>query len=177
MIPVLRSLVSATCWLLHVWPRNTEVHQTIVQCEQRRTRKRFILEQYDRRVQSVRAASRGAERQQPSTRVQQANPVAGPLFQARGVLRPDVRAVHVLSMRDSPAPLICQPRSWQVQEQPIEREGPRGGGDRIALQVLERDRLRQIERSAACPAQGFQARPHAQRLTDRVRKRAYVKAG
>src|SRR5678810_178522 len=106
MIPVLRSLVNATCWLLHEWPRNTEVHQATVVCEQRRTRKPFILEQDDRRVQSMRVARRGAEGDQPPPRVEQTHPFRGVRLQARRVLRPDMGAVHVLTVRHSAAALV-----------------------------------------------------------------------
>src|SRR5215208_419814 len=97
MIPVLRSLVNATCWLLHEWPRNTQVHQATVLREQRRTLKRFILEQDHRRVQSLRTSRRDAKCEQTATRVQQAHPVGGAGLQARRVLWPEVRAVHVLA--------------------------------------------------------------------------------
>jgi len=82
MIPVLRSLVNATCWLLHEWPRNTEVHQATVLCEQRRTRKRFILEQDYGRVQSIRIVRRGAKREQPTARVQQPYPLGSARVEA-----------------------------------------------------------------------------------------------
>src|SRR4029079_118332 len=141
MIPVLRSLVSATCWLLHEWPRNTEVHQATVLCEQRRTRKRFILEQDYGRVQSVRTARRGAERKQRATRVQQPYPLGSARFEASRVLRPEVRAAHVLAVRHTAPTLISQARTGQVQQQLVQRDrtGSRISG--IALQVIQRDRV------------------------------------
>src|SRR5688500_12371470 len=139
MIPVLRSLVSATCWLLHEWPRNTEVHQATVRCEQYRTLKQFILEQDDRRVQSLRVSRRGAERKQPAAGVQQAHPLSGPRFQTRRVFRPDVRAVYILTMRHPAASLIGEPRTRQVRQQPVKRDCTGSRTVQVALQVFERD--------------------------------------
>ena len=43
-----------------------------------------------------------------------------------------------------------------------------------ALQVIQRDRVRQVERSAACPPQRFEARAGPDLLAERMRERPNV---